>query len=105
MAAWPYRTDLDWVAEAPDGAFVANCLIWLDPDGVGLIEPVGTSPEYRRQGLSRAVCLAALQALKAAGGTRAIVYPRGDDAYPIPRKLYQSMGFQPYTRTRAHIKR
>jgi GNAT superfamily N-acetyltransferase len=105
MNAWPYRPDLDWVVEGPDGCFVANCLIWLDPHhGVGLIEPVGTSPDHRRQGLSRAVCLAALHALRDAGATEAIVYPRGDPAYPIPQAQYQGMGFRPYTRTRTHLK-
>lgn len=104
MAAWPYRADLDWVVEAADGTFAANCLIWLDPvHGVGLIEPVGTAPDHRRRGLSRAICLAALHALKAAGGTRAIVYPRGDSAYPIPQALYRSIGFEPYTRTHTYF--
>ncbi len=106
MAAWPYRVDLDWIVEAPDGTFAANCLIWLDPVlGVGMFEPVGTVPDHRRRGLSRAVCLAALHALRAAGGTRAIVCPRGDAAYPIPQALYRGIGFQPYARTRTYLKR
>lgn len=105
MNAWPYRSELDWVIEAPNGEFVANCHIWYD-DGnrVGLIEPVGTAPMFRRHGLSRAVCLAALEALREAGAVMAVVSPRGDDAYPIPQKLYRSMGFQPYARTRTYAK-
>ncbi|GAA1021138.1 hypothetical protein Aple_057760 [Acrocarpospora pleiomorpha] len=100
MAAWPYRADLDWVAEGPDGEFAASCLIWLDDlHGVGLIEPVGTVPEFRRMGLSRAVCLAALHALRDTGATTAIVYPRGDSGYPIPQVLYRGMGFRRYART------
>ncbi|SDD11394.1 Ribosomal protein S18 acetylase RimI [Actinokineospora iranica] len=105
MTTWPYRADLDWVIESPDGDFAANCLIWLDPaNRVGLIEPVGTAPAHRRRGLSRAVCLAALHALKAAGATQAIVYPRGDAAYPVPRVLYRGLGFRPYARTRTYAK-
>lgn len=101
MNTWPYRPDLDWIIEAPNGEFVANCHIWYD-DGnrVGLIEPVGTVPKFRRRGLSRAVCLAALAALDEAGAAMVVVVaPRGDEAYPIPQKLYRSMGFQPYART------
>ena len=42
-AAWPYRPELDWVVEAPDGSFAASCLVWLDEEnGVALLEPVGT---------------------------------------------------------------
>ncbi|GIH28865.1 hypothetical protein Aph01nite_71750 [Acrocarpospora phusangensis] len=105
MAAWPYRPELDWVIEASDGRFVANCLIWHDDlHQVGLIEPVGTHPEFRRLGLARAVCTAALHALAKEGGKSAIVNPRGDDAYPVPQILYQGMGFRPYTRTRAYQK-
>lgn len=78
MAAWPYRAELDWVAQGPDGRFAAYCLVWYDDrNGVGLIEPVGTDPRYRRRSLSRMVCLAALHALGEAGAA-AIVYPRGD---------------------------
>ncbi|MDX6743916.1 GNAT family N-acetyltransferase [Actinocorallia sp. A-T 12471] len=99
---WPYRPDLDWIIEAPDGDFAASCLLWHDPaHHVGLIEPVGTHPAHRRHGLARAVCLAALHALADAGATRAIVSPRGDAAYPVPQALYRQIGFRPYDRTRS----
>jgi hypothetical protein len=52
MAAWPYRPELDWVVEAPDGRFAAFCLVWLDErNGTGELEPVGTHPAFRRRGL------------------------------------------------------
>ncbi|GAA2351590.1 GNAT family N-acetyltransferase [Streptomyces violaceusniger] len=105
MSSWPYRPELDWVVEDVEGRFAANCLIWYDDrNGVGLIEPVGTDPQFRRRGLSRAVCLAALHALRDVGASTAIVYPRGDAAYPIPQILYQGMGFRPYARTRTYLK-
>lgn len=105
MAAWPYRPELDWVVEAADGRFVANCLIWYDDaNRVGLIEPVGTHPDFRRLGLSRAVCLAALHALRRAGASTAVVYPRGDAGYPIPQRLYRSIGFSSYDRTHSYTK-
>jgi predicted N-acetyltransferase YhbS len=100
MAAWPYRADLDWVAVDENGQMVASALVWLDPaTGVGLVEPVGCVPEHRGRGLAAAVTSAALHALAGAGGRTALVTPRGDDAYPAPIRLYQSLGFRPGHRT------
>lgn len=94
MRTWPYRPELDFGVEGPDGRIVASCTAWLDEQNrVGLFEPVGVDPEFRRMGLSRAMCLAALHALKAAGATLATVKPRGDDDYPVPRHAYATMGF------------
>jgi GNAT superfamily N-acetyltransferase len=106
MAAWPYRADLDWVVEGPDGDFVASCLIWLDEHNrVGELEPVGTDPRCRRMGLGRAVCLAAMHALRRAGAEEAVVYPAvGGGADPGAVRLYRDMGFQPYARTRTYTR-
>ncbi|HEX4721738.1 MAG TPA: GNAT family N-acetyltransferase [Pseudonocardiaceae bacterium] len=104
MAAWPYRADLDWIVESPDGEFVASCLIWLDEQNtVGELEPVGTDPRFRRMGLGRAVCLAALHALRRAGAAEAVVYP-SDHGDPGATALYVAMDFQPYARTRTYTK-
>jgi GNAT superfamily N-acetyltransferase len=100
MESWPYRREFDWMIEVADGRFVANCCIWLDEaNKVGLLEPLGVDPGFRRQGLARAVCLHALHALKDLGAVSAITYPRGDDAYPFTKPLYLGMGFVPYART------
>ena len=100
MDAWPYRADLDWVATDAAGDMVASALIWLDPaTGAGLVEPVGCVPEHRGRGLAGAVTLAALHHLRSVGGTVAQVTPRGDDDYPGPQRLYQSLGFRPVART------
>ena len=94
MQTWPYRLDLDFGIRAPDGRIAASCTTWLDEiNRVGLFEPVGVDPEFRRMGLSRAMCFAALRALKAAGATLATVKPRGDLDYPVPRQAYRAMGF------------
>ncbi|MEJ0064736.1 MAG: GNAT family N-acetyltransferase [Caulobacteraceae bacterium] len=94
MQTWPYRPDLDIGIRGPDGRIVASCATWLDEvNGVALFEPVGVDPAFRRMGLSRAMCLAALNALRAAGATLATVKPRGDPDYPVPRQAYRSMGF------------
>ncbi len=100
MGAWPYRTDLDLVVEAPDGSFAAFALGWFDEvNRVGELEPVGTDPRHARQGLAAAVSLACLRAMRAAGAERAVVNPRGDDAYPVPGRLYRGLGFRPVART------
>jgi ribosomal protein S18 acetylase RimI-like enzyme len=90
-----YRQDLDCVVEAPDGSIAAYTLAWLD-DGnrVGELEPVGTHEDHRRRGLGRAVNLFALRRLRDEGATTALVACRGDAAYPIPCKLYESVGFR-----------
>lgn len=106
MAAWPYRPDLDWVIEAPDGRLAANACVWLDEvNGVGLFEPVGTDADFRRLGLAQAVCLAALHALKAAGARLALVGPRGDEGYPAPRALYAGLGFTACGREMIHARK
>lgn len=91
----PWRADLDCVAVAPDGTVAAYALAWLDERcRVGELEPVGVRAEDQRRGLGRAVCLYALQRLSDVGADNAIVGSRGDDAYPAPRLLYESIGFR-----------
>ena len=100
METWPYRFELDWIVEDHDGTPVASALGWLDErTKVGLLEPVGSDPRVRRRGLGRAVSLAVLHALRAAGATAAVVCPRGDDGYPVPGRLYRAIGFRPGGRT------
>jgi GNAT superfamily N-acetyltransferase len=94
-----YRPELDLVVLAPDGAPAAYALGWLAGAGL-LIEPVGTAPAHARRGLSAAVCTALLRAATELGATQAVVGPRGDDAYPVPRRLYESIGFSTVDRTR-----
>jgi predicted N-acetyltransferase YhbS len=97
MRAPYYRSDLDWVALDDTGAMVASVCLWLDPaTGVALVEPVGTAPEHRGRGLAGAVSLAALHA---AGAVTGLVCPRGDDDYPVPGRVYRSIGFRPGPRT------
>lgn len=106
MTAWPYRPELDWVVERPDGEPVAAALGWIDEENrVGLLEPVGSAPAYRRRGLAHAATLAVLHALRDAGAESAVVRPRGDEAYPIPARLYRGLGFRPGARTLTYARR
>jgi ribosomal protein S18 acetylase RimI-like enzyme len=61
---------------------------------VGELEPVGVRDDKQRRGLGRAVCLYALHQLRAHGARTALVGSRGDDEYPGPRALYESIGFR-----------
>ena len=103
QAAWPYRADLDCVAEAPDGSLAAYCLAWLDDENrVGELEPVGTHPEHRRRGLAAAVCRFAHLRLREEGATHAIVYSlTGSDA----TALYESLGMGEHARSLELVKR
>ena len=106
MATWPYDAALDWMIEIADGRFVANCCVWHDHvNGVGLLEPVGVDPGFRRLGLARAVIVNALHTLREQGAKLAITYPRGDDAYPFTKPLYLGLGFKPYAQTLSFEKR
>jgi ribosomal protein S18 acetylase RimI-like enzyme len=103
---WPYRETLDCVVEAPDRSFASSVIAWLDPkNGVGELEPVDTHPHYRRLGLARAVNLFAFQRLREVGATRAMVLCRGDAAYPVPMRLYESVGFAEVSRGRVFARR
>jgi ribosomal protein S18 acetylase RimI-like enzyme len=103
--AWPYRPDFDIVVETPTGELAAYCQGWYDEaNGIGEFEPVGCDPRYARRGLASAACLAVLRAFAAAGGRRAVVYSRGDEAYPVPKLVYESLGFTAYARTDWYVR-
>jgi ribosomal protein S18 acetylase RimI-like enzyme len=93
QASPPYRHELDWVAEAPDGRFAAFALCWLDEaNGVAELEPVGAHPDFRGRGLARAVSIAAL---RASGAHTGVVYSYGGSAASA---LYDSIGLHRITR-------
>ena len=47
-----YRKDLDLYIVGPGGQYVACCIVWYDErNRVGMLEPVGTHPDFRRRGL------------------------------------------------------
>jgi ribosomal protein S18 acetylase RimI-like enzyme len=93
MQSRVYEADRDVVAVAPDGRFAAFCIFWLDAvNKVGLFEPVGTHPDFQRQGLGKAVMLEGLRRMKVRGMESAIVCAEDDNVAAI--KLYESIGFR-----------
>lgn len=99
MAAWPYRPDLDCVAESSDGRFASYVLCWYDEaNRAGEFEPVGTHPDHRRKGLGAATCQFALRRLQEEGARTAVVYAGGREADAPARALYEAVGFHLHTR-------
>jgi len=87
----PYRADLDRAVIAPDGRVAAGCIAWYDEaSGWGLLEPVGTRPEFQRRGLGTALCLDALHRLRDAGAHSAQI---GCDSGGAGCATYHGIGF------------
>jgi mycothiol synthase len=94
-----YRPDLDLVIVAPDGTLAAFCWGGLDPAAntssgrnEGHIGLLGTRRGYRGIGLGRAILLAGLRALAAAGAESASLSVDVDSPTGATR-LYESAGF------------
>jgi mycothiol synthase len=88
-----YDAVLDLVVAAPDGRFGAFCICWLDPvNRVGLFEPVGTGPDFRKMGLGKALLSKGLQCMEAVGMVRAMVCVEHDNL--AAQALYASLGFR-----------
>ncbi len=102
-AAWRARTlhrpeyvpDGDLVVVAPDGRLAGFCIGWLAPniagETVGHIEPLGVHPDFRCQGLGRAVLSECLRRLYRRGARHALVIT--DNYRGAALNLYESVGF------------
>lgn len=92
MNAPTYRQDLDLVAITPNGDFAAFILLWYDPvNKHGVIEPMGTDPAYRRQGLGKALLAEGIQRLRALGATQSQVCTHVSNSGA--NQLYESSDF------------
>jgi GNAT superfamily N-acetyltransferase len=100
-----YRGDLHVLVEAPDGTMASSAIMWFDEANKSAeFEPVGTHPDYRRQGLGRALILHGLHRARAAGATHATVACKGAPGRPAARGLYYSVGFHELSRDAPLIK-
>jgi mycothiol synthase len=101
-----YDPQLDLMVIAPDGMPAAGCVCWVDPmNHIGLFEPVGTRPQFRRQGLATALMLGGLQRLRERGMRTALVigaHPGKEEKsteFTSSRFVYEAVGFQLLRRT------
>lgn len=111
MRAPHYDPQLDLMIVAPDGTPAAGCICWVDPvNRVGLFEPVGVRPQFRRQGLATALMLGGLQRLRERGMRAALVigaHPGPEEKsteFTSSRFVYESVGFQLLCRTYVYHK-
>jgi predicted N-acetyltransferase YhbS len=82
-----YRKDLDLYVVGPDGEYVSFCIVWYDSHNrMGILEPVGTHPDFRRLGLGREVVLEGIRRA-AALGARKVWVGSG-------QRFYEAIGFQ-----------
>jgi mycothiol synthase len=103
MQAPGYVRDLDIVAIAPDQRFAAFGMCWVDQGNrVGQFEPVGTAPEFRKQGLAQAVLYEGLQRMHKHGAERVIVIV--ETAEEAACALYASVGFREQWRLSCYTK-
>lgn len=94
-----YKPEFSLIAIAPDGTYAAFCYCRINPEenqrngrSEGEIAVLGTRRGFRKQGLARAMLLAGMQQLKAAGMETAKL---GVDAKNVSGalRLYESVGF------------
>ena len=103
MVSPVYRPEMDLVAIAPEGRVAAFCIAWLDfTNRVGLFEPVGVHPDFRRMGLGKAVLAEGLRRMMAYGMQSAIVCAKANNA--AAQRLYQAAGFQVEQRLLTYVK-
>ena len=89
-----YSAENELVAIAPDGCFASSCLLLPDARNRSVMfENVGTSKDFRRLGLARALLYAGIQRMKTLGFTAAMV-PHATGILPATA-LYASAGFRP----------
>jgi mycothiol synthase len=78
---------------APRGEVAAYCIIWTDEvTKLGHFEPVGTHPDFQRQGLGKCLLFEGLRRLRSEGMNEADVCTNYDN--PPAIGLYESVGFQ-----------
>lgn len=82
-----YRAELDIWVMSPGKEVAAFATMWYDErNRIGILEPVGTTPQYRRMGLGRASIMQLANQVRQEGGKKVYV-GSGQD-------FYQRIGFQ-----------
>jgi mycothiol synthase len=110
LAKPDYRNDLNLIAVAGDGTFVAFCYCHISQEennrtgrNEGWIAYLGTRRELRKIGLGRAMLLAGLHRLKAVGVATAILGVDAENSSGALR-LYESAGFHNIRNSISYVK-
>jgi len=83
-----YHREHDLVIVAPDGSYAACCIVWYDEvNRVGHLEPLGTHPDHRRNGLAKQIQFEGMRRLQRLGATR-MPMTGGFDPF------YRAVGFE-----------
>ena len=81
-----YRKELDLHIVGPDGKYISCCIIWYDgKNKMGILEPVGTHPDYRLRGFGRAVVMEGVRRVAALGAEKVWV--------GSGQQFYEAIGF------------
>ena len=99
-----YDPALDLIIFAADGTLAAGGICWMDRENqIGLFEPLGTRPAFRRLGLATALMAAGIRRLQARGADSAYataVHAADETTTPIPQDftvsqlVFQAVGFK-----------
>ena len=82
-----YRQDLDISVIDPAGKYVACCITWYDSlNRMGILEPVGTHPDFRGLGLAREVVFEGIRRAAALGAEKVLV--------GSGQRFYEQIGFE-----------
>lgn len=94
MAAGPsFRPEFDLLARDATGGAAAAVTAWLPGEGKsGMLEPMGTHPDYQRIGHGKRVILAACAALAQAGASGVCVVTPASNVAAVA--AYRSAGFR-----------
>jgi ribosomal protein S18 acetylase RimI-like enzyme len=85
-----YSPHWDLIAVSSDGKLAAQSLVWIYPmNQTAEIDPLGTHPDYRKQGLARALVLESFKRMQASGMRFAYIASESQDR--IVSQLYASL--------------
>lgn len=86
-----YSFDWDILAVSSQRELAAFVVVWVDwQNHSAEIDPMGTHPDYRHQGIARALVIEAFQRLNTAGISRLTIESESDPDHPANR-LYASL--------------
>ncbi len=82
-----YRKDQDLYVVGTNGEYVSCCILWYDEKNkMGVLEPVGAHPDFRRKGFGREVVMEGIRRAAALGAEKVCV--------GSGQRFYEAIGFQ-----------